>query len=105
MLTLEVTERQKGDSTDDLRAGGLVPAVFYGPKETSTPIAIHARSMEQVWKTAGQTSVVTLAGVGEVKDTLIHDVQVHPVTGRVLHVDFYVLEKGKKIKISVPLTF
>jgi len=42
---------------------------------------------------------------GEDKDALIHDVQFHPVTGRLLHADFYVLEKGKKIKISVPLEF
>jgi large subunit ribosomal protein L25 len=32
-------------------------------------------------------------------------VQFHPVTGALLHADFYVLEKGKKITISIPLEF
>lgn len=105
MLTLDIKERKTGGSAEELREEGFIPAVFYGPKEASTPIAINAREMEHVWKSAGQTSVVTLRGAGEAKDTLIRDIQVHPVTGRVLHADFYVLEKGKKITISVPLTF
>ncbi len=104
MLALEVKPRGK-ESADTLREGGAVPAVFYGPKEKSTAIAIDARKLEHVWKEAGQTSVVTLKGLGEDKDTLIHDVQFHPVTSKLLHADFYVLEKGKKIKIKVPLEF
>jgi large subunit ribosomal protein L25 len=48
---------------------------------------------------------VTLVGVGEEKDALIHDVERDPVTGAVRHVDFYVLEKGKKVEVEVPLTF
>jgi len=88
-----------------LREGGSVPAVFYGPKEESTAIAIDARKLKHVWKEAGETTIVKLTGLGEDKDTLIHDVQFHPVTSELLHADFYVLEKGKKITIKVPLEF
>ncbi len=105
MLALAIQARKPSDSPDTLRTKGVVPAVFYGPKETSTPIAVDARALEHVWKTAGQTSVITLEGVGDKKETLIHDVQFHPVTGRLLHADFYVLEKGKKISIEVPLAW
>ena len=82
-----------------------MPAVFYGPKEAATPISIDALKLQSIWKRAGQTSVITLKGLGEEKDTLIHDVQFHPVTGTLLHADFYVLEKGKKVQIKVPLEF
>ena len=102
MLALEVKERT-AESADTLRDGGDVPAVFYGPKEQATPISVNARKLEHVWREAGETAIVTLKGVGDDKDTLIHDAQFHPVTGKLLHADFYVLEKGKKIKISVPL--
>ena len=104
MLTLEVTQRVD-ESAEALRKGGAVPAVFYGPKEKATSIAIDARRLQHVWKEAGETTIVTLKGVGEDKDTLIHDAQFHPVTGELLHVDFLVLEKGKKVKIKVPLEF
>lgn len=105
MLALEVQPRGAHDSTETLRGRGVVPAVFYGPKEAATPISIDALKFERTWKQAGETTIITLKGVGEDKDTLIHDVQFHPVTGKPLHADFYVLEKGKKIRIKVPLEF
>jgi large subunit ribosomal protein L25 len=36
---------------------------------------------------------------------MIHEVAYHPVTGKPLHVDFYVIEKGKKVTTNVPLEF
>lgn len=104
MLELEIKPR--GDaSTDDLRAQGVMPAVLYGPKESATPIAIDQRKFERLFKEAGETTLVKLKGIGDDKDTLIHDVQWHPVTDKPLHADFYVLEKGKKVTLNIPLEF
>lgn len=105
MLSLEVQPRDKKEAGEAVRARGVVPAVFYGPKEDSTAVAIDARKLESTWKQAGETTIITLKGAGADKETLIKDVQVHPVTGQLLHVDFYVLEKGKKVEIAVPLHF
>src|SRR3989344_3240258 len=104
MITLEVQERGKG-MADTVRQGGFIPAVVYGRTEAATSLSIDERKLEKVWKEAGHTSVVTLEGAGEKKETLIKEVQVHPVSGRLVHADFYALEKGKKVKISVPLSF
>ena len=103
MLTLEVAARDGKENTDALRKRGFVPAIFYGRAEKATPISIEASKFERVFKEAGETTIVTLKGAGIEKDTLIHEVQVHPVSGKTLHADFYVLEKGKKVTISVPL--
>ncbi len=105
MLTLQVKLRDAGTSLDTVRSDGSIPAVLYGPKEPTASISIGARDIEKVWKEAGQTSVVNLQGAGEDKEVLIHDVQVHPVSGDVVHADFYVLEKGKKVTLAVPLEF
>ena len=105
MLTLSVSARTKDVSAEDLRLKGLVPAVFYGPKEQSTGIVVDAKKLESIFKEAGETTIVRLAGIGEEKDTLIHDIQFHPVSGMVIHADFYVIEKGKKVTINVPLEF
>ena len=105
MLILDVTTRDTSQSVDILRAKGTIPATFYGPKELPASISIDGRRMESIWRDAGETTIVTLKGVGADKDTLIHDVQLHPVSGKILHADFYVLEKGKKITINVPLEF
>jgi len=105
MLTLEVKTRDSKESPEKLRKAGLVPAVFYGRAEEATPISIDAQKFDHVFREAGETTIVTLKGSGIEKDTLIHDVQVHPVTGKPLHADFYVLEKGKKLTINIPLEF
>ncbi len=105
IMTLEVEKRDANESTDELRARGFAPAVFYGPKEEAQPIMINARKLATLWKTAGETTVIKLSGAGHDLDTLIKDIQVHPVTGQILHADFYALEKGKKVEIAVPLHF
>lgn len=105
MLTLEVRTREAGTSADALREKGFVPAVLYGAKEAARSLAIDAGKLAAAWKEAGHTSLVRLAGIGEEKDTLIKEVQIHPVTGRIVHVDFYALEKGKKVQLNVPLKF
>lgn len=98
-------ERNPKESGETLRAQGIMPAVLYGPKEHAQPIAINLQQFEHLFKTAGETTIIKLKGVGDEKDSLIHDVQFHPVTDTPLHADFYVLEKGKKVNLNIPLEF
>lgn len=105
MLELAVQARDAKASSEAMRASGVMPAVMYGPKEAPTPIAINTRDFERTFREAGETTLVKLKGVGEDKDTLIHDVQLHPVTDAPLHADFYVIEKGKKVTLNIPLEF
>lgn len=105
MLTLDVKARDSKESPDDIRKQGLVPAIFYGRAQEATAISIDALKFDRIFREAGETTIVSLKGDGIEKDTLIHDVQIHPVTGKPLHADFYVLEKGKKITINIPLEF
>lgn len=105
MLELEIKARDSKESNESLRSSGRIPAVLYGPKEDSTPIAIDSKVFGKLFKEAGATSIIKLKGVGEDKETLVHDVQWHPVTDVPLHADFYVIEKGKKIEINIPLEF
>jgi len=60
---------------------------------------------EKAFKEAGESTIVTIVLDGEEHDTLIHEVDFHPVKGTVSHVDFYVVEKGKKVTVNVPLEF
>ena len=104
MLTLEVTKREGGSLTKSRKAG-LLPAVLYGRHEASTAITVNTKSFEKVFRTAGESAVITLSGLGEVKQALIHDVSVDPVSGVPIHADFYVIEKGQKVTVPVPLSF
>jgi large subunit ribosomal protein L25 len=105
MLTLQVDARDTKTNTTDLRKAGTMPAVFYGKKEASTPIAIRQIDFLKVWKEAGESSVVTLNTPTGPKDSLIHDVTLDPVSGNPTHADFYVFEAGHKVEVALPVEF
>jgi large subunit ribosomal protein L25 len=105
MFTLEATKREVKENLEKLRKGGFMPAVFYGKKTESTPISISQKEFLKVWHKAGESSVVSIKIPSGTVDTLIHDVNVDPVTDAPRHADFYVFEKGKKIEVDVPLEF
>jgi large subunit ribosomal protein L25 len=106
MISLNVEKRKIGGNLDSLRKKGLIPAVFYGKKEASTPIVVQLNDFIKVWENAGESSVVTLkVKEGEELEALVHDVDLDPVTEVPRHADFYVFEKGQKIKLEIPIEF
>ncbi|MFA6338833.1 MAG: 50S ribosomal protein L25 [Candidatus Paceibacterota bacterium] len=105
MLTLNIEKRTIPSNLGKIRRSGKIPAVYYGPKEKSTPISLDISDFTKAWKQAGETSVVNLKGDGMDLETLIHVVTTDPVKGIPTHVDFYVMEKGKTVEIEVPIEF
>ena len=105
MITLDAQKRDAGANLDSLRKEGKMPAVFYGKKTPSTAITLTQKDFIKVWHTAGESGVVTIKTPEGTVDTLIHAVDIHPVTDIPRHADFYVFEKGKLIEVSVPLDF
>ncbi len=106
MLSLTAEKRDLKVNNESLRKAGKLPAVYYGPKETSTSITVPMMEFKKVWKKAGESSVIILKDTaGEEHESLIHDIDLHPLTSEPRHVDFYVIEKGKKVSVSAPLVF
>jgi large subunit ribosomal protein L25 len=104
-ITLDISLREPKVGSETLRKNGKIPAVFYGKKQASTPISVSAVEFSKVFKKAGESSVVTLKTKDESYDSLIYDVDRDPVTGSPRHADFYVFEKGQKMKVKIPLEF
>lgn len=105
MLTLKAEIRDTNIQADDIRKAGKIPAVFYGKKEASTPISIPKIDFLKVWKEAGESTVVTLDTPDGSKESLIHEVDLDPVTSMPRHADFYVFEKGHKVEVELPIEF
>lgn len=105
MIQLHIESRTADINVDALRTQGKIPAVFYGPKEESTSISLDAPEFIKVWKEVGGSAIVDLDGVGETKEVLIHDVTLDPVSSAPMHVDFFCIERGKKVTVTVPLVF
>jgi large subunit ribosomal protein L25 len=105
-FTLEATPRtETGKKVQNLRTEGKLPAVVYGPKHAPTALTLSKLDFDKVFKEAGESSVITITGLEKPTDVLIHDVAFDPRKGGIVHVDFYAIEKGKKITVDVPLHF
>lgn len=104
-MQLAVEKRDTKIKTAVIRRGGFMPAVVYGRSEESTPISVSRKEFEKLFKAAGSATVITLKGLGEEKDALIHEVSFHAVSGEPLHADFYAIEKGQTVTVSVPFEF
>jgi large subunit ribosomal protein L25 len=105
MLTIKADIRGGKESSTQLREVGLIPAVFYGPKQKSTAVKIKEVDFMKVYKEAGESSVIILDDGSEKHETLIHDIQFDAVSSKPIHADFYVIEKGKKVEVAIPLEF
>ena len=105
MFAIKAEKRNEGINLDTLREEGKVPAVFYGSGKVTTSISVSAIQFKKVWREAGESSTVKVSIGDNNIDVLIHEVQVHPVTGEPIHVDFLVIDMKKKIKVDVPLEF
>jgi len=106
MLTLEVEKRTEGGaSAAELRRKDFIPGVVYGAHYEATPISVPSRTFEKTFREAGESTIVSLTGLGTPFPTLIYDVDRDPLTSRPRHVDFYAVTKGEKIQVAIPLEF
>jgi len=106
MLTLEVQKRTDTSANAvELRRAGSIPAVVYGAHHEATSISIPAIAFGKVLREAGEATIVSLTGLGAALPTLIHEVDLDPLTSLPRHVDFYAVTKGEKVEVAIPLTF
>jgi large subunit ribosomal protein L25 len=105
-LSLKAKTREVlGGKVKKVRAEGLLPAVLYGPKTKNLPLAVDHKEFEEVYKQAGESSIIYLEIEGKKGKfpVLIHEIQKDPLTDKIIHVDFYQPDLEKKVVAWVPL--
>jgi large subunit ribosomal protein L25 len=103
-ITIKGSERESVGkvATKALRNAGMVPCVIYGGENP-----VHFSAEERAFKglvytPEAHTVVIELEG-GKKFDGILQDIQFHPVSDKILHVDFYQLEATKEITMEVPV--
>lgn len=106
VITLSAQKREVvGKKTAELRSEGVLPAVLYGAKDDSTAIQLSSKEFGKAWKEAGESTIIELTVDGDKKNVLIYDVDLDPLSHEPRHADFYIIQKGQKVEVSVPLEF
>ena len=105
-LTLDPREAQ-GKANKRLRRSGIVPGVVYGKGEGSTNVQVEAKTFEILYRAAGKTSVVkfSLPGGRQATSGFSKSVQRHPLSGKALHVDYYLVNLNVEMEVDIPLVF
>ena len=90
-----------------LREGGRIPAVIYGQQAPSQKLEVNAKELEDlIHHSVSENLLVDLAVKEDARPqrlALVQEVQHHPVTGKILHVDFHEVAADEKVTISVPV--
>jgi large subunit ribosomal protein L25 len=104
-MTLQLAVSPRTESAAAVRNSGNVPGVVYGPKQEPISIALPKLVFEKTLAEAGESTIITLTGLPEEVEVLIHDVSFNNARGGVEHVDFYAIERGKELTTNVTLEF
>ncbi len=90
-----------------LRAQGEVPGVLYGHMEEPIHLSLSAHELWHILHHATSEHLILTLDIEGMKEgealTLVRNVQHHPVTGDILHVDFQRISLTEKIKVGVPI--
>ena len=100
------TDLGKGASRRLRRLADKVPAILYGGKEDSAALTLVYRELDAIMKEeAFYSQVMALKVDGKNQDVVVRDLQRHPASSRVTHVDFFRVDADKELHVNVPLHF
>ena len=85
----------------ELRYQALVPAVLYGGA-TQTHFSVSAADLKAVVYTP-VVHFIDLDIAGVKSQAIIKDLQFHPLTEQIIHVDFLLLDEAKPVTIEIPV--
>ena len=105
-ITINGSQRESvgKSSTKALRNAGKVPCVVYGGEKPVHFSADEISFSKLVYTPNAHTVIISLDGKEEI-NAVIQDIQFHPVTEKILHIDFFQLFENKEINMTIPVKF
>ena len=101
---LKVEKRKVlGKKVHKLRREGLFPANIYGKGVKSVAVQVPYKDFEKVYKEAGETGIVDVDIAGEIRPSLIHNVQQDYYKHVLLHADFFQVNLKEKVKAMIKI--
>jgi len=104
-LTVEKREGRGKGPARRMRVEGRIPCSIYGHGIDPIAVAANAREFDALTSriSVENTLVELVLGNEKPRPVLIREIQRHPLRKNVLHIDFFAIKAGEKIKVSVPL--
>lgn len=108
-IEIPVASRETGKhASRTSRTQGMVPGVVYGPETAPINVLAEEKLLKKYHGRKFESTIFNLksdvSGLDKVA-VLLRDIQVHPVTRRPVHVDFYAIDMASNIRVSIGLRF
>ena len=105
-ISAEQRERVGKGSARAARRAGLIPAVIYGDKKEPLGINMSSREITKIVHQPGIFGRLLDIEVGGKKSTVLtRDIQFHPVSDNILHMDFLRVSGSAMVAVGVPVEF
>ncbi len=97
----------RGGQVKQLRTKGRVPATIYGRQTTPQNLEVSSEEFSDLLHhSASENVLVDLTVDSDAKAkrlALVQEIQHHPLSGKILHVDFHEVSESEKVTVHVPL--
>jgi len=113
ILNAKKRETAGKEANKKLRVEGLIPAVVCKRHKKSVSLAVNEHELTHILHTsAGENAVITLClkeqegqqkKEADERTTIIKEIQYHPITEKILHVDFQEISLKENITVTVPI--
>ncbi len=104
-IVLNAQMRAKEEKVKLLRQERIVPANVYGKTQEALSLKIDASDLLRAHRNAWGSHIVTLVIDDKEIEVLFQEIQREPVSGDIIHADFYALTRGEKLTTKIPLNF
>lgn len=99
-------EAGKGASRRLRRAGVSIPGIIYGGAKEAMPITLNANQLGKAMQNeAFYSQILEVVVGGETEQAVVRDLQRHPASEKVMHIDFLRVQADQIIQVHVPVHF
>lgn len=107
-IKIQVDKREiLGKKVRFLRREGVTPVHIFGHNIESLALQCDTAELQRIIAQAGTTRLIALEVEGDKqsRNVFIREIQKDAISGQLLHVDFYQIQKTEKIKADIPIVF
>ncbi len=103
VVTFNGEARDMSVKSKQIRKEGKIPAVMYGPDVLEHFTITHNEVKKLIFTPDFKLGEVSIAG--KAHKCIIKDIQWHPITDQINHIDFLALKEGNKVNVEIPVRF
>jgi len=104
MTTLAAKKYAVG-TAKKVRLEGSVPAVVYGHGRETISVSVDRNDFRRAFRSVGKATLLDLQTEKETISVLIHIIEIHPVSGEPIHIDFHAVRMDEEVHAVVPVKF